>query len=115
MISKLNRFHTQGALHHTYAQGATVRLSDISLKYAANTRSSAFRVAVVVSKKVTKSAVKRNRIRRRIYEIIRRHATHIKPSHDLIFTVYKEEILAQSPGELEETIHSCLKRADLLE
>ena len=67
-----------------------------------------FRLAVVVSKKVSKSAVKRNRIRRRLFEqfrIIR--AEHGQPiKYDIIITVFMED-LADSPAS--ELTDSCKK------
>jgi len=38
---------------------------------------------VVVSKKVHKSAVGRNRIRRRVYEILRQHVPHFTGVYDV--------------------------------
>jgi ribonuclease P protein component len=52
------------------------------------------RVAVVVSKKVYKSAVKRNKIRRRIFNIVRHEVQyHIVHSTDIVITVFSPETL----------------------
>ena len=58
------------------------------------------RVAVVVSKKVTKTAVKRNRIRRRVYEAIRQNFEFIPKKRDYIFVVYSDKILKMPYSEL---------------
>jgi ribonuclease P protein component len=66
MLSRTHRFHGYGSLKKVYANGKSVRGGLIGLKYLAG-GSKPYRVAVVVSKKVHKSAVVRNRIRRRLY------------------------------------------------
>lgn len=70
MLSRKFRFHSRGGVRSTYQNGKTIRDPKISLVFAVNTRKKQ-RFAVVVSKKVLKSAVGRNRIRRRVYEAIR--------------------------------------------
>lgn len=59
-----------------------------------------YRLAVVVSKKVHKSAVKRNRIRRRIFEQVRRlRKEYDRPiQQDIIITAFKDD-LADVPAE----------------
>ena len=58
------------------------------------------RVAVVVSKKVAKTAVRRNRIRRRIYEAIRQNFEFLPEKRDYIFVVYAEDVLKMPYSEL---------------
>jgi ribonuclease P protein component len=59
-----------------------------------------YRLAVVVSKKVSKSAVVRNRIRRRLYETVRilKKELNVEWPFDIVLTVYDER-LAQVPAE----------------
>lgn len=71
----------------------------MSLVFCDNSRGFT-RVAVVVSKKVTKTAVKRNRIRRRIYEVIRQNFEFLPEKRDYIFVVYSEDILKTPYSEL---------------
>ena len=70
MLNKKYRFHSRGGVRFVYRKGKTVRTSKMSLTSVENSRGFT-RVAVVVSKKVLKTAVGRNRIRRRVYEAIR--------------------------------------------
>lgn len=58
------------------------------------------RIAVVVSKKVTKTAVSRNRIRRRIYEALRENMEMIPKKRDYIFVVYDKELLKMPYNQL---------------
>ena len=64
MISSKYRFHSRGGVKYTYKNGQTIRHQNINLIYNKNTRGKQ-RFAAVVSKKILKSAVGRNRIRRR--------------------------------------------------
>ena len=54
--SKRYRFHSRGGVRYTYQNGQTIRQPKISLVFCANTHHKQ-RFAVVVSKKVLKSAV----------------------------------------------------------
>ena len=113
MITRSHRFHGNNSLRAVYRRAQTVRGSLVSLKTVANKRPGGYRAAVVVSRKVSKSAVVRNRIRRRIYEIIRRRAADISSS-DLILTVFGEELASLPPDQLETTITELLAKAGVL-
>ncbi len=102
MIGSAHRFHGYGSLRGVYQRGHNVRGPLVSLKFANRGPQRPYRVAVVVSRKVSKSAVVRNRIRRRIYEIVRRADTSIQPGSDLVFTVFGDR-LAEQPASLVET------------
>ncbi len=86
----------------------------MALRYAGNTRRKSSRVAVVVSKKVSKSAVKRNRIRRRVYEVIRQYLPAIDQPHDIIFTIFDEQVAELSHPELTKLVGSQLKKAGII-
>lgn len=72
-----------------------------------------FRLAVVVSKKVSKSAVKRNRIRRRVFEKFRvMHKELDRPlKYDIIVTVFDDSVVLMPDGELTQL---CAKLASVL-
>lgn len=86
-----------------YGHGKTVRKSKMSLVFCDNARGYT-RIAVVVSKKVEKSAVKRNRIRRRIYEILRKNFESIPKKRDYIFVVYSKDVATMPFAKLEELL-----------
>ena len=88
MLNKKYRFHSRGGVKYVYQKGKTVRNPKMSLVFVKNTRSFT-RFAVVVSKKVIKSAVGRNRIRRRVYEALRRNMEYIPKETDYVFVVLK--------------------------
>ena len=109
MLSRKFRFHSRGGVRSTYQNGKTIRDPKISLVFAVNTRKKQ-RFAVVVSKKVLKSAVGRNRI----YEAIRLEHPRIEQPYDCIFVVYNKEILKMPFKELRSLISSLLKEANII-
>ncbi len=113
MISKRFRFHSRGGVRYTYQNGKTIRGSKISLVFADNSRNKQ-RYAVVVSKKILKSAVGRNRIRRRTYEAIRYELSNINKPVDCIFIIYSKDIISIDFKELCGIIHNLLKEANII-
>ena len=103
MLSKKYRFHSRGGVKYVYKHGKTLRTSEMSLTFTENTRGFT-RIAVVVSKKVAKSAVKRNRIRRRVYEALRLNLDLIPKKTDFIFIIYSDDILTMPFKELEQLL-----------
>ncbi len=113
MIKKSYRFHSRGGVRYTYQNGKTIRGAKISLVFADNSRNKQ-RYAVVVSKKILKSAVSRNRIRRRCYEAIRGLLPNIQKPVDCIFIVNSKDILDIDFKELRTLIRDLLKEADII-
>lgn len=71
-------------------------------------------MAVVVSRKVHKSAVVRNRIRRRLYEVVRRAEPRMTGPFDLVFTVFSDQVAELEAAELEFLVLSKLEKAGIL-
>lgn len=113
MLSHKYRFHGHGSLRYLYRNGSTARNRLILIKYTENKHRVHSRVAIVVGKKVAKSAVKRNRIRRRVFEVIRNHWAHIPAHHDISVTVFSAELITMSSQEVEQTVLSVLTQAGL--
>ena len=110
MIGRSHRFHGYNSLRSVYRQGTTIRGNAITLKYAARTSGKPYRVAVVVSKKTHKSAVVRNRIRRRIYEACRLQADQLT-GLDLVFTVFSDQVATIEPVKLQSMVAELLQKA----
>lgn len=113
MLSKKYRFHSRGGVRYTYQNGKTIRGSKISLIFAENGRGKQ-RFAVVVSKKVLKSAVGRNRIRRRLYEALRLELPKIQKPVDCIFVIYSKDLLSQDFREIQKIVRDLLKEASII-
>jgi ribonuclease P protein component len=71
-------------------------------------------VAVVVSRKVHKSAVARNRIRRRIYAAARDNLSDINQPYDIIFMVFSDRILEEPAASLDKQVKQQLTAAGVL-
>ena len=86
-----------------YKNGKTIRKTKMSLIFAENTKGFT-RMAVVVSKKVARTAVERNRIRRRVYEVLRNNFDQIPAKMDYIFVVYSKDVLKMKSEDLEKLL-----------
>lgn len=112
MLAYKNRFHGYGSLRFVYSKGQTVRAQKITIKFSSNPNRRDSRFAVVVSKKVLKSAVGRNRIRRRIYEIIRHELPRIDGVYDVVVMVFSREVRDMPHNELKQIVVDMFKQAD---
>jgi ribonuclease P protein component len=111
MISRRNRFHGFNSLRQVYRQGTTARGALFAVKVAPNSRRQTYRAAVVVSRKVNKSAVARNRIRRRLYVAIRELSPRLDQPHDIVITVFHDTVLDTPLAELRGQLKKQLKEA----
>lgn len=110
MLNKKYRFHSRGGVRYVYNKGKTVRTPKMSLVFVPNERGFT-RMAVVVSKKVNKTAVGRNRIRRRIYEVLRENIKLIPEKYDYVFVVFSPDVITMPRGELEKLLGELVERA----
>lgn len=113
MITKQHRFQGRGSLNYVYRQGRTVRTRTVALRFCPNKQRSSYRAAVVVSRKVHKSAVVRNRIRRRVYENVRILFEPVGQPYDLVFLVYDASVTDMPAAELAHTVDGLLRKAQL--
>lgn len=104
MLAQKNRFHGYGSLRYVFSHGQKARDKYLGIRSVKNSRREHTRVAVIVSKKISKSAVVRNRIRRRIYDIVRRQLESHRAVHDIVITVLSPEITSLTPDELTQSI-----------
>lgn len=110
MLNQKFRFHSRGGVRYVYQKGKTVRRAKASLIFAPNERGFT-RVAVVVSKKVNKTAVGRNRIRRRVYEVIRKNFGYLPEKTDYIFVIFSRDFMTMPYSELEKTLGELVEEA----
>jgi ribonuclease P protein component len=114
MISRTNRFHGYNSLRYVYRHGSISRGALFAVKAAENSRRKNYRVAVVVSRKVNKSAVARNRIRRRLYEIGRELGQDISQPYDIVITVFHDTVLETPHKELTDQLKRQFKELKLI-
>lgn len=112
MISQKYRFHSRGGVHYVYQKGKTIRTPILSLVYAPNSRQQQ-RFGVVISKKVLKSAVGRNRVRRRVYEAIRLELPTFTTPQDCLFVIFSPSVMTMPFRDLRRTVHDLLERSQV--
>lgn len=112
MIARQHRFHGYSSLSFVYRRGRTVRDQHLAVRFVRNSRRSEYRLAVIVSRKVHKSAVTRNRVRRRIYEIVRTGAVIAEP-YDIVMTVFSDQIVEMPVDQLTRLVLGLLEEARL--
>ena len=114
MISRTHRFHGYGSLKRVYQNGNTSRGPLFALKTSLNPHRKTYRLAVVVSRKVEKSAVGRNRMRRRLYAAVRELESQITAPYDIVLTVFSNAVLDEPAKELAAQVKSQLVAAGVL-
>lgn len=107
------RFHGHGSLRYVYKNGQAIRSHLVTVKYSKNPHRKKSRYTVVISKKVLKSAVGRNRIRRRIYEVLRAEDPKIIGKYDIAIIVVSSEVNSTSPPDLTKLIQELFESANL--
>ncbi|MYB39738.1 ribonuclease P protein component [Candidatus Saccharibacteria bacterium] len=112
MIAQRHRFHGRNSLKPLFAKGGAVRADHFTLRHMANSRRSGYRLAVVVSKKVEKRAVVRNRIRRRLYELFRRRFGPADLKADLAVIVLKKELAEVEHDRLQALFQPVFARLE---
>ncbi len=93
--TEFNRFFAVGKRYHSPS------FQIVSVPYPT------FHASVVVSKKIAKRAVMRNKIRRRIYDILR-HYTKAEALHGVYIVLTKSGVEKRSYHELKEEMHTQL-------
>lgn len=104
MIAARYRFHGHGSLKFLHKHAQVIRSRYFTVKAVTNPHRKHSRFAVIVSKKVHKSAVGRNRIRRRMYELIRTTSPHITQTVDVAVIITSGETLAAPYDDLRESL-----------
>lgn len=117
MLGRTHRFHGYNSLRGVYRRGRMVRGPLMSLRFIEHGSSNKpYRAAVVVSRKVNKSAVVRNRIRRRVYGTLQEEAsgnsTLVRPGTDLIFTAFSDRLADMPANELRKAVKELLEKTE---
>lgn len=112
MLAKENRLRRDKEFKKVFASGKSVFDSACGVKFAKNDLNDS-RFAVVVGTKVSKSAVKRNRVRRQYREIVRLKLEEIKKGYDVILLVGKEALTLDYEKK-EKKLGKVLKKAKLI-
>lgn len=109
MINAKFRFHRRNAVKYVHRAGKSIKSTNMMVRFISIERPTS-RVAIVVSKKVSKSAVVRNRIRRRVFSILRDYVEDIDVSTDIVFIIHDIGVKDMSHEDLKDEIVACLGR-----
>lgn len=114
MIGRKNRFHGYNSLRHVYRGGRMARGPLLAVKAMENSRRREYRAAVVVSRKVSKSAVIRNRMRRRVYAALQDQAGSFSGPYDIVITIFSEGVADAPAAELAGQLKKQLKELGII-
>lgn len=113
MLPALNRLQKKSDIEHVFKRGRSLYMGNLGLRLAANKKDKS-RFTVVVSLKVSKRAVKRNKLKRRLREIIGREILpKIKPGFDGV-VLTSPQLLDAKFEELQKTVLALFKKAGLI-
>ncbi|MDD3032766.1 MAG: ribonuclease P protein component [Candidatus Pacebacteria bacterium] len=110
MLKRENRLTKKKDFERVYKKGRGIKTDSLFLKILENEQEIT-RIGIVISKKVSKRAVIRNKIKRRIREIVKKSS--LKPGFDLIIVTYPQ-IKEKDFQQLEEEINQLFKKAKCL-
>ena len=113
MLAKQYRLRRRKDFARLHKRGQIAHSSSFSIKYAPNQLDNS-RAAVVISTKIDKRAVIRNRTRRRFYAALQDMWPQIKPGHDLVILTRHPSINLKG-DKLKTELQSTLNRAGLIE
>lgn len=85
-------------------KGQSISSDHLRIKYAYNRHRAKCRWAIVVSRKVNKKAVVRNRVRRRLYAIIGNYWSHFDKNLDLVIIVTSDRTAEIPARDLKQEV-----------
>lgn len=110
MLSHRFRFHGHKSLGFVFRHGAVARGRRLTVRLHQHPKRTRSRVAVVVSKKIAKQATVRNRIRRRVYEVMRVQGDQLPAPYDMVLIVMSREVEAMPFEELQQEIIQLIRQ-----
>ena len=108
MLAKKNRLPANTKIHQTQV----ILLQQLTLRIGVNSVNQN-RVRIIVSKKIAKSAVKRNRIRRKLRSFFEVNYSRIVSGHDFLITL-KAEIRETKFKNVFKQLEEELKKTKIL-
>lgn len=112
MLAKQYRLQKDKDFELAFKKGRTFSNEFLFLRLRRNDLNIS-RFGFIVGKKISKKATVRNRIRRRLGEIIRGKLADVKPGFDVAIGT-KGEIVEKNYQDLDKEVGQLLKRAGLL-
>jgi len=113
VLARSYRLRSAADIARVYRRGTYGASGGVLSVKAARSGRPASRAVVVVAKKISKRAVVRNRIRRRLIELLRSTWTTVEPGYDIVVSVHSDISELTSPV-LAEHLTKALRRAGVL-
>ena len=113
MLPKENRLTAKSDFEAVRENGRMFSGRNFSLSYRNRGDEKKTRFGFVVSKKVSKRAVERNRAKRVLREIVRKNISSVKAGFDCIFLV-KKAFLGMKSSEVEVEVKEALKKFEII-
>ncbi len=111
MLARHFRFRGLGSVRAAMNHGSTTRAGLFTIKKLPRHNQPLPRAAVVVSRKVAKRAVTRNRIRRRMYEQLQIHWDRITVPMDVVVIAHDTRLATLPETELNALFEGAFKSA----
>jgi len=111
-LNRALRLRKNSDFQRVRQQGRSITSRLLILAWAPN-EVGRLRVGFVVSKRISKLAVERNRVKRLLSEAVRRHLSELPVGWDIVLSA-RNHITVADLGALEEDIINLLHRARLL-
>ncbi|MBD3282529.1 MAG: ribonuclease P protein component [Candidatus Portnoybacteria bacterium] len=111
MLKKEYRLKKKKDFQNVFEKGETIAGRFVFFKKAKN-KSDEKRFGFIVSSKVSKKAVVRNKIKRRLRAIVKEEVDNIKSGLDMVI-IAKPQVVDKSFNEIKEEVLELFKKADL--
>lgn len=111
MLKKTNRITKDKEFDRAFKTGQSFYTKVFGLK-AADNNLATDRLGILVSTKVSKKAVVRNKIKRQIKEIVQKELPNLKSGKDLVIIVFSQ-ILDKKFEEIKDSVVSAFKKLKL--
>lgn len=112
MLATEYRLKKSRDISRVFKRGQWGSSKEISVKTASNGMLNS-RAVVVVSKKISKKAVVRNTLRRRISGILEAEWKTVTPGYDIVVTV-REDVSHLTSAQLKSSVLMAIERAGLI-
>jgi ribonuclease P protein component len=109
VLAKENRIHGRKAFLGILKTNTVIRGKYFNLSYSPN-QTEKIKAAVVVGKKISKKAVDRNRLRRKIFEILRKKFALALSGKNIIIIVFNPNTVNLKSSEIEELIEQLVAK-----
>ena len=113
MIPFTNRFHGHSSLNYVYRNGKANHSHWFIIKTVKNKHRKDSRLAIIVSKKILKGAVKRNRVRRQVYEYMRTKLKNLDDVYDIAIIVTSGELFTAPHDDIYKHLDQLFSQIDI--